>query len=446
MSRNILNQCQVAGRLAPVLAHLDHRPADRDWLARKAERWILRKLEPVGRVTRVTPAPGRAWIRASWGKGRATTHRLALPDWYDPRAAVAVHWLDLNGPAAKRLFHDLALLAEALRAELPFLSADGRRRMDLPHILERVRQWAELQRLERDTLIRFPDGFRVVPLTTREDYAYEGNRMGHCVETYWDDPEAGSEILSLRAPNNAPYVTLEVYRGTKVWQIQGRFNRPLPKRFRPHIEQLIKALDLVADQQVLWRGFQYRGFDANDPRSWINSPPNMRDREDWTRFMVDLESAIDSLPGSVLIDCLDRLRHADGTFIGWRELERFDVFGLPVPVLKPLFPWRLHDILIKAGDQGCRRLARALRFHLDDVLHGVLNRKLPALFDTADIDDMITLDLTHHRHHHHMALRQRMARQRRQRSNAISSTASQIWTRNHASVLDKMERMPDRYL
>lgn len=447
MTRNILNQQDVTSSLAPILGSLDDCPADRAWLEKKARRWILRHFTPCGLVTRVSPArPDR--IRVSWGQGRASLHQMTLPDWFWVDPTVPFHWLDLDGIQGKQLFQDLQLVADALRAQLPTLAPARRRRMDLPCIFALARQWSSLRRMEAQTLLRFDDGFCFVSLTSWEDYQQEGEAMNHCVGDYWRDNLDGTEILSLRTPDNKPCVTMEVGGGQDIWQIRGRGNSVVHCRYRPHVLQLIRELDLVPLFSAPWPGFMFRGFSPTDPGSWLYQPVDPDNTRAYRLFLIDLESAVDDLDLPVLRRSLTHLADSNGSLIQWKVVRHHDVYGLPLPVLRPRFPWRLHSILANARSQDRRHLARRLRSHFDDVLHRTLLAAPNALIDIEDSEELIRLDLRRHRHHHHGLLRERMAQHRRRRAGHLGEKPiwQDIWKRHHMTVLRMMDTAPARYL
>lgn len=272
MTRNILNKFAVKAFLKPFLARLGRRSDDRRWLARKAERWILRKFDAVWTIEAIeTGWPAR--VRVARVIGPPVVHTMILPAWCDTGQGREWYWLNLNGPKGEGLAKDLGLLVEALLEEPDFLPPETRRRMDLPDVFGRARRWADQRRIQRNTVLVFADGCSVVRLVTRDDYVQEGRGMGNCVAGYWGDPDCG-EVLSLRTPTGKPVVTLEVDNGRELWELQGRFNEPVPQRYRPHVERLVQRLDLVDANDLLWPEFHRRGRAEDDPDAGTSSWPH----------------------------------------------------------------------------------------------------------------------------------------------------------------------------
>jgi len=85
-----------------------------------------------------------------------------------------------------------------------------------------------------NVVFRWPDDWTLQHVVTHHDFVEEGNRMGHCVSTYWDtdqDVDPASTIYSLRDPMNLPHATIEAMRLPHgewvVQQVQGRASGPL---------------------------------------------------------------------------------------------------------------------------------------------------------------------------------------------------------------------------
>lgn len=83
----------------------------------------------------------------------------------------------------------------------------------------------------RNIVVKFSNGWTLQNIDSEHDLEVEGNRMGHCVGSYWDAVRKGnSQILSLRDTDNEPHVTIEIaiYPNvvtTLVRQIQGKSDR-----------------------------------------------------------------------------------------------------------------------------------------------------------------------------------------------------------------------------
>lgn len=140
--------------------------------------------------------------------------------------------------------------------------------------LEAVREWHQQQCQVGDSEVYdhtdedyyvFPDGYRIVKVTSANNLEVEGNKMRHCVGSYADRVQEGSvEIYSLRDEKNEPHVTIEVDRDGLVEQIKGVANsEPKPeykaklKEWFTHDNQFKLSANTVFDS------FQY-GADLDE--------------------------------------------------------------------------------------------------------------------------------------------------------------------------------------
>jgi len=72
---------------------------------------------------------------------------------------------------------------------------------------------------------KFDDGWYVVELDNKNNLMVEGNKMNHCVGSYWDEVQHGdSKIFSLRNPSGKPHVTIELDKGNNIVQTRGNSN------------------------------------------------------------------------------------------------------------------------------------------------------------------------------------------------------------------------------
>lgn len=88
-----------------------------------------------------------------------------------------------------------------------------------------------------ETVMRFPDGFSIVRLISKEAYKNEGDAMGHCVGGYC--PDSGSIIYSLRSPKGTSHATIE-YINKAIRQIKGKQNAAPIEKYRPYLIEFIK--------------------------------------------------------------------------------------------------------------------------------------------------------------------------------------------------------------
>jgi hypothetical protein len=134
----------------------------------------------------------------------------------------------------------------------PVLTPHRLSRMTLQQAEQAAQRWhAELAKQAEKTLaqsaqegekpvLELSNGYRWVQLTTPQALNYEGKAMGHCVGSYADDVAAGTEIYSLRDPENRPHVTIEAERGT-LDQIKGKQNEPPVEKYWPMVDAFITA-------------------------------------------------------------------------------------------------------------------------------------------------------------------------------------------------------------
>jgi len=145
---------------------------------------------------------------------------------------------------------------------------------------------------------KFDDGWYIVELDNKNDLMAEGNKMNHCVGSYWDKVQVGdSKIFSLRDPNGKPHVTIELDKDNNIYQISGNSNsEPSPeleqKSDEWHRDYRNKAEYYISDE-----------FD-------INSLNNPRTALEAVRFNPELIKYIDyRLPNYLQIAQLALRQH-----------------------------------------------------------------------------------------------------------------------------------------
>jgi hypothetical protein len=105
----------------------------------------------------------------------------------------------------------------------------------LESLLDGMAHFARPQWEERHVVFRCNDGWRVEAVRDCDDFALEGELMGHCVADYTDDSDRGEvSIYSLRDAKGRPYATvafswspLRQESVIQVEQLQGKQNKPL---------------------------------------------------------------------------------------------------------------------------------------------------------------------------------------------------------------------------
>jgi hypothetical protein len=81
---------------------------------------------------------------------------------------------------------------------------------------------------------------RLVKLTGKAAYQYEGAQMGHCVSSYFENSK--SSIYSLRDRNNEPHCTIELDTKGSINQIKGKQNKPIVPKYVSAVLQSLEYL------------------------------------------------------------------------------------------------------------------------------------------------------------------------------------------------------------
>jgi len=87
-------------------------------------------------------------------------------------------------------------------------------------------------------------GWTIQELKTENDLDAEGNKMNHCVGSYYDSVQGGNlRIISLRDPSNKPHVTMEVDPMIEAfYQIQGNSNSEPDKEYKAMIKEWVQSM------------------------------------------------------------------------------------------------------------------------------------------------------------------------------------------------------------
>tara|TARA_B100000676_G_C18019651_1_gene811816 strand:- start:10 stop:1470 length:1461 start_codon:yes stop_codon:yes gene_type:complete len=163
----------------------------------------------------------------------------------DIRDGRAVHLFDAEGVDAGRLnAGPIATLISWMRAQKP---ADRHRqrlnRISVPEALKLARTWqlTENRRNERQIVERpddthcvwsFDDGYRIVHLDTVTAFLRESKLLRNCLHDV--DRFLGSEVLSLRDPDNHPHAAIE-FRNDLLIQVRGFANSALRQKYHPYL-------------------------------------------------------------------------------------------------------------------------------------------------------------------------------------------------------------------
>ncbi len=238
---NILNVDDVESfceGLAPLFADV---PEGRRWATAQLRRHVMRTPSlcapldgPAAALVAIADGVAPPWLAVALGRGDAIAA-------FDPgsRAAAALadqvravaDWAraDPGGAAALgRMGFAEALAAtrawEAVEARGRVAAAARRMRVDArtaaAYLARRDPRVAALWPDDPDgveTLLDYPDGHRMVRLTSKASLEREGTLLDHCVLTYADRVASGGcAIMSLRDGSNFPLATIEVTPLAKV--------------------------------------------------------------------------------------------------------------------------------------------------------------------------------------------------------------------------------------
>lgn len=93
-------------------------------------------------------------------------------------------------------------------------------------------------------VMKLPNGFKWVDLTTAACLSREGKLMGHCVGSYGNQIQSGTKIYSLRDYQNVPHATLSVIQNQYIDQVKGKQNRPPDKKYQNLTIEFLNHLGL----------------------------------------------------------------------------------------------------------------------------------------------------------------------------------------------------------
>ncbi len=386
MSRNVLNSWDVERFIAQVRGTTEN-PTIGRWLDRVARRWIIKDFPAAGRVVRLRrPAgEGGSFVDVEWPTDAAeacnpcfeTTYESPHPDWLEAALPNGVYWIDMEG----RLAQELAVELSGVLTYFKSLDADklGRiERVALPDAVAQARRFsADARRYTDQTLVSFPDGFRIALLETPESLAQEGARMNHCVASYADYLGKGIDILSLRDPQDRPHVTMEVEEGKWLDQVKGKANGPVADSYRPMIESLIVQLGLSirGDQELV--GITSRSFRADDPESWRHQPRLAQEirREicglscnslDSDVFYGDLRASLKDLDNKTWSWLIELFRGPNGAFAWPEPSSSFEIGAEWFFVAAIRFPGSLFWLL--GDDARSRALEQQILEDLENLI------------------------------------------------------------------------------
>lgn len=134
--------------------------------------------------------------------------------------------------------------------------------------LQAVREWHQQQcqvgdgEVYDDTdeeVYVFPDGYRIVKVTSANNLEVEGNKMRHCVGSYADQVQEGSvQIYSLRDTDNEPHVTIEIDSNDWVNQIKGVANSEPKPEYKAKLKEWFSTTkEFSISPDAVWEKLPY---------------------------------------------------------------------------------------------------------------------------------------------------------------------------------------------
>ncbi len=103
---------------------------------------------------------------------------------------------------------------------------------------------------------KFANDWTIREVTSENDLKAEGNKMGHCVDSYCERVSAGKSLIySLRDPQNEPHATIELVEGGEIKQIQGKQNNEPIAKYRKLIGAWLREIDAHFALQFLLNVF-----------------------------------------------------------------------------------------------------------------------------------------------------------------------------------------------
>ena len=190
-----------------------------------------------------TPAIQR-WLKSNLRNYLINDYESAEP--YSPKSSDPdwmhrgeIFRVNLQGDLKDQMDHVVDYLKSASApADLTRLSVlDAIKKADL--WLENLTKGPAAEQVPGEIEIkRYPDGFGWMKLTSSEALDREGKLMKHCVGDYSHEIESGTEIYSLRDPENGPHCTVQVTDG-EIQQIKGKTNKEVNSKYHPYVKDFI---------------------------------------------------------------------------------------------------------------------------------------------------------------------------------------------------------------
>lgn len=226
-SRNLLDN--VKSKCAEIATQVTTNPNDAKWINTIFKNWLQNE----GPATLVKKLAVDA---PDWAKSALDKNDLYSINW-DEVLAVLNPILDyfryLRQQGSK---YDAMTVPEAIKQQIEYHES-LKKKAALPSAI--VEDGME-------PVHTFDDGYYWAKLSGRSSLDREGELMGHCVGSYYDEVKSGTtEIYSLRDTKNLPHITIETSgKSLEVVQIKGKQNDVVVEKYRPYIPPFLAGLDL----------------------------------------------------------------------------------------------------------------------------------------------------------------------------------------------------------
>lgn len=215
LSRNLLDNVKTKCK---ELSTLTNDPSIQAWINSTFKNWVQNEAPANSVSTLGTDAP-------EWAREAMQNNDLYTVDWtavVDILKPIIEYFQYLNQQGTK--FTAMAV-PEAIQQQTEYHAKLAAKMDKQSSIIEDG----------MTPILTFPNGYFWAKLTGRDSLDREGDIMGHCVGSYYDDVKAGHKtVYSLRDPDNGPHITVEV-EGDKIRQIKGKANKEVVARYRDYI-------------------------------------------------------------------------------------------------------------------------------------------------------------------------------------------------------------------
>jgi hypothetical protein len=205
-------------------------------------------------------------------------------------------------------------------------------------------------------IAKLSNGWTIQYISSEHDLEVEGNRMGHCVASYWDSVQAHkSQIYSLRDLKNEPHATIEfgVYPSMKtrmVRQIQGKSNEEPIAEYKELIrEWLLTIPDVQWEHGGGWELDRYGDLDDAAKKIDELATPDDRDAYGVIAKRPDFDDVYSAA-----------YRLAEASMSGrrngnWRGHDITSSLAAYAVVYDKKYPGEVEKVLYKAEEEGMEK-------------------------------------------------------------------------------------------